>query len=911
MFSGSVVLGLGAFNAAQAQTASDAPAPAMQRVEITGSSIKRAQAEGALPVQTVTHEDIAKLGVTNTEALLSSITANTAVGGVNTASGVGSSTYGLASASLRGIGASKTLILVNGRRLANYATDGTAVDINSIPLAAVDHVEILKDGASGVYGSDAIGGVINFILRNNVNGVEVTGYGSGTKDGGGLTKKASVIAGWGDFDTDRYNFTVAADLSKDTTIYGSQRGYAGNSWNNNGLRDQSATPSGTIYSFVPTTQANSGGVIPNTLQSGGKNLGNPLTQANCGVNGSTWNEVEGSCRFNSAPYVGLVPQVERANVSASFRFKLNENNEFFIEGFHSQQKTNNNSQPSPYSTSFLSTDGAFGPANVYPTIVMSPSSPYYPSAYLAANAPAQLGKPIAVTYRAFDAGNRSTEDMAKQSHLVLGMRGTIKGFDYDVAYTHNSSDVSESTQQGYSNQVALVKLLSNNPAFNPWVMNQTPALAQQIYATNYVGSMIHSTLTNDSLTARASGDLVQLPAGMAKFAVGASITDEKLDLSPSAAYQSGDISGYGGQVLPLAASRSYQALFGELNVPILKNLESDLALRTDRYPDATSTNPKISFRYQPLSQLLVRASYGRGFRVAALPELNNPQTVGTSSTFVDPVTHTSGQFNVLSGGNPNLKPEKSEQSSIGFVIDPIPGLSLAIDYWKINVNNLVTTQSAERIVDEEAAGSPAYAGMVTRDSAGNITQINNVTLNAGGLKTEGIDVDARWTIAKTANYGTFSTRLNGTYTTKYDLTLQNGTVQPSVAHSLSPDGSPLDAVANGGIIFRWKHQLAFDWKFNKWGVNLTQNYQSGYYDAARADSATGTDPVHVGAFSTWDAQGSYSGFKNLQLRAGVKNLFNRKPPEAITLGNYFQGGYDPSYYDAHGATGYVSATYSF
>jgi iron complex outermembrane receptor protein len=214
-FSGAVAFGS---IAAQAQT-SDAP---MQRVEITGSSIKRAQAEGALPVQTVTRDDIAKMGVTNTEALLQQVTAISAVGGVPSAAGVGSSTYGEATVSLRGIGSSKTLILVNGRRLANYATDGTAVDINVIPLAAVDHVEVLKDGASGVYGSDAIGGVINFILRNNFNGVEATAYASGTKDGGGLTKKASVIAGWGDFDEDRYNITVAADVSKDTTIYGSQ-----------------------------------------------------------------------------------------------------------------------------------------------------------------------------------------------------------------------------------------------------------------------------------------------------------------------------------------------------------------------------------------------------------------------------------------------------------------------------------------------------------------------------------------------------------------------------------------------------------------------------------------------------------------------------------------------------------------
>jgi iron complex outermembrane receptor protein len=906
MFSGT--LALGAVTAAQAQT--DTPAAPVARVEITGSSIKRAQVEGALPVQTVTHEDIAKTGVTNTEALLASITANTAVGGTVSAQGAGVSTYGLAAASLRGIGSSKTLILVNGRRLANFATDGTSVDINSIPLAAVDHVEILKDGASGVYGSDAIGGVINFILRNNYNGVEVTGYGSGTKDGGGNSAKASIIAGFGDFDEDRYNFTVSADVAKDKAIYGRQRGYAQQSWNNNGLREQSATPSGNLSTFDPTRTPNAGGVIPNSLNSLGTSLGNPLNGGDCTANGSQFDANTGSCRYNSAPAVPLFPEVDRANVSASFRFKLNDQNEFFVEGFHSEQKTTTTEQASPYNASFLSTDNAFGPANVYPAIILSPSSPYYPSAYLAANHPEVNGQPVTVSYRAFDGGARSHDDHAKMSHLVMGFRGTVKGYDYDVAYTHNSSNVSEDTISGYQSQLALTKLLSNNNAFNPYAATQSADLAKQIYATNYVGNMINSTLSNDAFNARISGDLYQLPAGMAKFAVGTSITDEKLDLNPSAAYQSGDISGYGGQTLPLSASRSSSALFAELNAPILKNLEGDLAVRTDRYPNATSTNPKVSFRYQPLQQLLVRASYGRGFREAALTELNNPQTLVTSATFTDPKTGTNGQFNEIIGGNPKLAPEKSEQSSLGFVFDPVPGASIAIDYWKINVKNLVTTLNPEFIVDQ-AETNPAYAALVQRDSAGNITQISSTNINAGSLKTAGIDIDARWTIAKTANYGTFGTRLNGTYTTKFDETLPDGTVQPSVARTIGPDGSPLNAVSNGGIIFRWKHQLAFDWKYQSWGLNLTQNFQSGYYDAARYDSPTGKDAVHVGAFSTWDAQALYSGIKNLTLRVGVKNLFNRAPPEVVTLGQYFQGGYDPTYYDAHGATGYVSASYKF
>src|SRR5476649_665622 len=888
MFAGSVALS--AVTVAQAQTAPDAAAPSMQRVEVTGSSIKRAQAEGSLPVQTVTHEDIQKLGVTSTEQLLSSLTANSMVGGTSTAQGVGASTYGESTASLRGIGASKTLILVNGRRLANYATDGTAVDINSIPLASVDHVEVLKDGASGVYGSDAIGGVINFILRNNFQGVELNGYSSGTKDGGGATNKGSIIAGFGDFDADRYNITLSADFGKDGDIYGSQRGYAQQSWNNNGLRNGSATASGALTSMDGNATA----------------LGNPLTQANCATNGSQWDANSGNCKFNSAPFVQLVPQVKRANVAANARFKLDENNEIFIEGFHSQQTTTTVSQPAPFSNGFLAPDTAFTTAGVYPGIILSPTSPYYPAAYLAGKG---VTGPVSVSYRSFDAGDRQHEDYAKQDHLVIGMRGTIKGYDYDVAYVHYFCNDTETTENGYSSQLAIAKLLSNNNAFNPYAATQTPALAAQIRATDYNGQMIHNMLSNNSLQAKVSGQLYTLPAGDLMFAVGGQLMTESLTQDPSAAYQSGDISGYGGQALPLDASRSSQALFGELNVPILKSLSSDLAVRTDRFPTATSTNPKISFRYQPLSQLLVRASYGRGFREASLPELNNPQTFATTSTFVDPVKGTSGQYNQLTGGNTELKPEKSEQSSLGFVIDPMPGMSIALDYWKINVSNLVTTLDPEFIVDQAANGNAAYASLVQRDAGGNISQVTSTNINAGGLKTAGIDLDARWKIAKT-DYGTFSTRLNGTYTTQYDLTLPDGTVQQSVSRSVDANGSPLNAVAAGGIIFHWRDQWNLDWKYGNWNAELTNNFQSGYYDAPRYDTPKG-NPVHVGAFSTWDTQVAYSGIKNLTLRVGVKNLFNRTPPEVIGLGQYFQGGYDPSYYDAHGQTGYVSATYKF
>jgi iron complex outermembrane receptor protein len=910
MFASGVAVGLGL--SAQAALAQDASAP-IARVEVTGSSIKRADVEGSLPVQTVTAADIARTGATNTAELLTTLSANSMAGATNQAEGAGLSTYGESTASLRGLGANKTLVLVNGRRLGNYATDGAAVDVNSIPLASIDHVEVLKDGASGVYGSDAIGGVINFITKKNFQGVELNGYTSVSRYGGGKTHKASILAGWGDLDADRYNFTLSADVSKDDAIFGRQRDYASQGWENNGFRDAGATPSGTITPFYPATTPNAMGIVPNSLAKTGSAIGNPLSPNNCGANGSAYDAVYGDCRFNSSPYGNLVPAVKRASIGANFHFKLNDNAEFFMEGFVSRNETTQQGQASPYSNSFLSTDPQFAANNQYPAIVMQPTSPYYPGAWLAANAPAVNGQPITVSYRAFDGGDRIARDTAIASHFVAGFTGTVKGFDYDVAYTHNSSDVTERALQGYQNQTALVGLLSNNNAFNPFTQYQTPALAQQIYGTNYVGPVMNAVLRNDALNAKISGDLYKLPAGMMSFAVGASIADENLSINPSQAYQSGDVSGYGGAVLPLSASRASSAIFAETIIPIVKHLEADVAVRHDRYPNASATNPKVSLRYQPFSQLLLRASYGKGFREPSLPELLNPQTLGTSAVFVDPVTHKNDQYNVVYGGNPNLQPEKSEQASFGFVVDPVKGMSIAVDFWKINVNNLVTTVAPQFTVAQAAAGNPAYTAQVTRDAGGFISSIVGTNINAGSVKTQGIDIDARYAFLKSPTYGNFGLRLNGTYTSKYDLTLPDGTVQKSVAATIDNQGNVLSA-ATAGIIFRWKDQLSLDWKRKEWSASLINNFQSGYYDNARADTDWENGPYtaqHVGAFSTWDIQGSYAGIKHLTLTAGIKNLFNRKPTDVITAGSYFQAGYDPTWYDVHGQTGYLSANYKF
>ncbi|MCK9687940.1 TonB-dependent receptor domain-containing protein [Scleromatobacter humisilvae] len=922
-------------------------ATSVQRVEITGSSIKRVDAETALPVQTVTREQIETLGVTNTEQLLQNISANSTAGGMTSQQNAGQSTYGEATASLRGLGSQRTLVLVNGRRIANYATDGTAVDINSIPLSAIDRVEVLKDGASGVYGSDAVAGVINFILRKDFHGVEMTAYyGKPTTAGGGKSGKVGMVAGFGDIDKDHVAALFSLDVAHDSAIQGYQRNYAKRSWSDDGLFDISATATGAIRTFDPNmlTTLNQG----KALYADGSGIGNILgptspssTANNCTANGMSFDVNLNTCRYNPSPLVPLTPDVTRVNVSGTLRGRINDDNEWFAEVFASNAKTTISEQSSPYSASFLATDPLFHKLGINPDILINANSPYYPTAYInavnaqnaaynAANPTSPQkpivapGDPVAVSYRAVDGGGRIHTDNSTLYHFATGLNGTLKDWDYDASYSRNESVVSESTQRGYQNQTQLVELLSGNNAFDPFAAQQSPALAAQIMATNYNGNIIKSSLTTDAIDLKVTHDLMKLPGGALAFAAGVSFRKEALDLRPSAAYQSGDVSGYGAAVLPFSASRNSHSIYGELDAPFLKMLEADLSVRNDHYPNASSTNPKFSLKFLPIDQVAFRGSVGTGFREPSLPELFTPLAPATTSIFTDPVTGVPGQFNQEVGGNPQLVPEKSKQFSLGTIVEPVKGLSASADYYHVRVDHAIIALDAQTVVNLAAAGNPVYVPLVSRDSSGNITNIVTKNVNSGGVVTAGVDIDVKWNGFRTP-VGQFGAELAGTWIQKYDLTTIDGTVQHSVGRTTDTADSAINAVTNGGMIFRWKHALTANWKYGGYGLALTQNYQSSYKDAPPAiddcDPRDYTAPDappsvcstgrRVGAFATYDLQGEYSGLKNLSFRLGLKNMFDRQPPRVTTNGTYFQTGYDPTYYDPHGRFVYGSATYKF
>lgn len=909
---GGLALGM---HAAHAQSAPEG----IQRVEITGSSLKRVDAETALPVQTITKSEIARTGATSTQELLTTISALSSSGSTQNSTGAGNSTYGMSSISLRGLGDERTLVLVNGRRLAPFAGGGgAAVNVNVIPLSAIERVEVLKDGASGVYGSDAVAGVVNFILSKSFKGIEVTGgYGSPTESGGGQNAKASITGGLGDLNTDGYAFVVSASIEKEKLLKASDRAYS-KSGNNLPYYSSGATGQGNIEGgIIPGAFPNDR--LPGFGTSPGTGYGNPLADSGkCDqimMYKSEANTDKGApyCAFDAGSFVGLIPKRELKNLTANAAFKINANHELFADALYSESTVTQSFQGSPLRRSFLETDAEFAKQGVHPALLLYPSNPVYQSIavpYLNKYSfQSLIGKPLAITSRVFDFGNRTSVDEAKQSRLVLGAKGVVMGQDYEAAFATNESKIHGTVPAGYFSQVAYARII-NDPAnnWNPWAPGavQTGPLADKLKAAQYSGDTLIGKSTSDTFDAKLSGELPQFAGMTAQYAAGVQSRRDKFHTTPSPALETGDIAGLGGSVPPVNKSRTINSVFVEGGLAVTKTLDLGLALRRDDYNDVGGTNNyKINGRWQPVKSVLLRASAGSGFRAPTLSDLWQPQSTGTSESFDDPGTkQTDLQVNAVSGGNPNLRPEESKQRSVGIVLSPIDSFTVGLDWFKIKVSDILATPSAQEVVSGFRRGDPAYANLV-KLSGNNVDLIYTTLANTGNATIQGLDVFAQY--RQNTAYGRFDVGLNGTYMDKYDQTSPGGTLSHKVGTLVDQNGDPVLGAQDGGIVLRWKHALSGTWSQGPLSVTLTQNYTSRYETGFRADG----ERNFIGAGSTFDTNVTWKGWKSLVLSAGVRNLFDKQPGVFVPVSNQFQSGYDINQYDPRGRFVYVSAGYTF
>ena len=897
--------------------------PTLEEVIITGSSIKRINAETALPVQVLRRDDIARTGATTAEELFRQISAANSVGATVAAQDTGNTTGAISTISLRGLGSARTLVLINGQRSAVYGGGslggaGSSVDIGAIPIAAIERVEILKDGASAVYGSDAIAGVVNFILRSNFQGIEatVTG-GTPTDKGGGQQELASLYAGKGDLANDRYNIGLGVNFEHNTALMGADRAFA------------------TRYSPGYGNDLTSSFAFPAnvSLPKGAKLTGivNP-DAGDCGPYSINDQYYPQQCRFDNSPYDSLEPEVQKVSVMFNGHLRVTDNSQLYSDDSFSQVRTTTTVQPVPlssgnpllksnpynaYLANLLKTEYPQYPnlASLVGTgaFLLPPTSPYYPTAL--ATAAGINGQPLNLIYRDFANGPRNTRDTADTVHLVVGYKGATGGWDYDTALLYSQVQVKEDLLSGYALYSKMMPLLDQGN-INPFGPTTDPAALAAAQNATFVGQDFETRTSITSLNGHVSRPLVDLPAGPLTGALGGEVRHERFEYDPATAIQTGDIAGEGGNTLPESASRNVESTYIELDATVVKGLDLDVAGRYDHYQGIGNTaNPKFSFRWQPAGWVLLRGAAGTGFRAPSLTDLYAPQARSVTSNGTRDWINCPGvpnpnnpacsfQFTTITGGNPHLTPEKSVTYTLGVVFEPIRNLSIDLDsFWIYLKNQIVVNGLNYASIMQSAATEEQFASYITRDAAGNIVSISQTNANLFKSDVSGLDMDFKYRFELGAPR-TLTLLGNGTYFYRFAAQNANGTWSGQLDQGLAPI-----ALGAGGIVARFRYNATAIYEVGDWGLSLTQNYQKRYHDTA--SSFTGVTRF-VSAYETVDSQLFYKGLKSFKFTLGVRNLFNRDPPYANYAGtaNNFVGGYDLSYGDPLGRYVYLTAQYS-
>ena len=892
-----------------------------ERVEITGSSIKRIQAEGALPVQVISRVEIERSGIVSAEQLLMRITAN-GTGADNLSSNVGiqlgttdRNNNGNSSANLRGLGANSTLVLLNGRRMSTHGAKGNAVDLNSIPLAAVERVEILKDGASAIYGTDAIGGVINFILRKDYAGFEATAFVDATQAGGGNLYRASLLGGLGNLATDRFNFMASLTHDKQEKLGGyGERSFANGFQPARGLSpDTTGTPFAT-QTGAAGTALGATYTLPSTgLQT--YNRANLLSfQGNCAsvptmsqYQAALWGNLgfANACAFDYGGAEVLIQPVERTNLVSRGTFALSNDHTLFAEITASRTKATKDFEPYQITT----TSGLAGAQ--YPV-----DGPYYQN--LSAFIPSfDATKKIAYRWRCDLCGNRTIETTTDTFRLLLGAEGVILGnWDYKVGASAADSKASSLLAGGYYYTDVLNSALGSG-LINPWLLpgQQQTAAGTALLAA---GSASGTTLFNGKakllqLDGTLSGEIMKLPAGALAVAGGFDLRQESYQFSDGSVTTRPINAAPFDPVFP-KVKRDITAFFAEVAVPIIKGMEATVAVRNDHYSDfGNTTNPKVSLKWTPVEQVLLRASYNTGFRAPSFFQLFGTTTESQiPGNIADPVLCPGGNVmgadltvcairpNGRQGGNPDLKPETSKQWTVGFVVSPTNWLSFSADLWEITRTDLIYELTPQQVV----ANYTTFPGNLVRGTNGRLDGLNGYIragfVNADGDITRGVDLNARAN-GKVAG-GNWVVNLDGTYLDSHR----------SRIFSSQPYVEVVGKWSSRDLFVRWKHQASFTYSTGPWSGTLTQGFTAGYKDEVPAGTVPAGFNPDVKSYTTYDLSLTYTGIKNLTVTGGVKNLLDTDPPFTAHNLDFAAGaGWDPRVADPRGRAFTLRVNYKF
>ncbi len=863
-----------------------APTAMLQTIVVTGTMIARTEAETVDPVTIVTTQALANQGIVNVEQAVDQLTANVP-DVVNTSSSVGSFSGGGTYANLRDLGRGRTLILLDGERLANNANDDAGVDLSGIPFAAIASVQVLRDGASSLYGSDAIAGVINFITKQNYQGAEVDVNFNRPQEVGAGSGSADFTLGHGDLVSDGYNVMLTGNFTKQQPLLATQRSFS-------------------AYGFDPAaniTGTNGEGTWPGSIIDNNGNQwqpGYPACQGNPFL--TTY---FGTCAYRASAATDLLPESQQGSAMVQLTKTLPANNTLRVQYFYTRSEVDGYSGPMEYA--FEMTPQA--DPNYFPRSGAGLTCESNASTGGPCTGPVDLTDPIFAEWTD-PTNSRYMGSVDTEQRILLTFSGDNLGWHYSTSANYSQNANVNDTRGGIPNESVLAPngILSNliNP-FGP----QTAA-GQALINSSYLNGA-YATGKNKlwSVGAHASHELGDaFNAGTpATVALGAELSGQTYTYATTPLSNLLE-DALGTSPVSIDGSRRIQAVFVELDVPIAKSLDVDISDREDRYSDfGTTNNGKVAVRFQPSRYIAFRGDASTGFRAPTLFDLYEPNqtaasdspTMGQGNPFCQPGSYNqewtptvcASQGIGLYGGNKNLSPETSQNFDLGIILSPMRNLGITLDYYRILIKNYIQTIPASTMYENPTA----FANYFVLNSAGSLTpSVDEAAYchpytaptcgyllqdfqNTGGATTDGFDVSIKY-IQHTA-WGVFSEDLEGTAITQYRLTEYTGAAPVNLVGWFDQGQFPA---------IRWQHNLTLNWASpdGRWGGGLENQFFSKYID--EFPDAAG-NPMEVSSQSTWDAFASYKPIPRLTVLFGIQNLFNSTPPFSNQLDYNFAAGY--------------------
>ncbi|MEH6459067.1 TonB-dependent receptor plug domain-containing protein [Chitinimonas sp. JJ19] len=912
--------------ASQFALAEEAPVK-VEKIQVTGSNIKRTSTESASPIQVIGREEIRKTGVTTTSELLKLVPAISSGGLDDLDSGTGFAS-GVATSSLRGLGSSSTLVLVNGRRMAPaaYADPNTGqsslYNLNNIPLSAIERVEVLKDGASAVYGSDAIAGVINFILRKDYQGAQASLSGGGSLNGGFGNQSGNLSVGFGDPVSNRFNVMVSAEYRhREATPLSKAHAIKKDAYYQ---LDARLDPSASSLAYP-------GNYYIERTQGSGAFTVLGVADNRC----PTSMKVGTTCRWDFFKGLDAVSESDTGAVFSRASFSLGENLNAFAEVGYNRVEAEYRSNPRSVAqtgSTWFTTDGqrkSFTfvlPAN-------HPDNPYNNPTYTQYTP--NNTRQVAVRYRFGDIP--SSDSVTNEStRVVLGLDGSHFGWDWNAGAMYSKAE-----REAVSRGLLLANELQsaiNDLSYRPFGNNSAATIAKISPDQLYTGE------TEVSIgDLKGSTEFGNLPGGAIGVAVGLEARRESIKVTPDARLANAEFIGLGSSAAD--GSRNVRSVFGEFNLPLLKTLEAEAAVRYDRYSDyGSSTTPKLGLKWTPNGALAVRGSYAEGFRAPGLTQISkssvqsfntiiDPLRCGTSkfpdvpANTIDPASRDTGEcttgrsISSRIAANPDLEPEKSKSFTFGLVFAPSANFNGTVDIYQIRRKDEIDRLSSQYIMDQlHEGGESRYADQISRnqnpdtwlrDTNGNIIPntgpiISTVRkfFNLGESRVKGVDLDLNLR-NNLGEFGRLSSNFNASYLISYKQAQFAGDEFVEYAGAYGPAGE----------LPRLKSTLATTWSKGPYSVNGRINYTDGWYYGDGVSGCGGIAAYQamfpdckVHSWTTFDLGMTYTGVKNLTIGGTLRNVFDRDAPydpDNTTIG------YNPGFHNPYGRYLSLSATYKF